>query len=61
VHSVALESSIPSAMLEQEAHMLGLRATTLPCSVIRSPQHMQIREFMVIAVRQCRSIGSGCP
>ena len=60
-HPVALNSSMPSAMLEQEAHTLGLRERTLPCSSIRSPQHTQIRDFMAIAVCQCRSIASGCP
>jgi hypothetical protein len=33
--------SIPSAMLEQEAHMLGLRDNAFPCRGIRSPQQMQ--------------------
>lgn len=52
-YSIALDSSIPSAMLEQEAHTLGLRERTMPRSAIRSPQHMQIREFIAIAVCQC--------
>jgi hypothetical protein len=43
---------MPSAMLEQEAHTLGLREPRLPLSVIGSPQLLQIREFMAIVVRQ---------
>jgi hypothetical protein len=40
------ESSIPSAMLEQEAHMFGLRDRAFPWSGIGSPQHRQMREFI---------------
>jgi hypothetical protein len=41
-----LEASIASAMLEQEAHTLGLRENELPFPYIGSPQQMQMREFM---------------
>jgi hypothetical protein len=41
-----LDSFIPSAMLEQEAHRLGLQERTLPGSAIGSPQYLQIRESM---------------
>jgi hypothetical protein len=37
---------MPSAMLEQEAQMFGLRDKAFPVSGIRSPQHRQIRKFM---------------
>jgi hypothetical protein len=37
---------MPSAMLEQEAQMFGLRDSVFPVSGIGSPQHRQIREFM---------------
>ena len=40
--SAAPGSPIPSAILEQEAHTLGLRERTLPLSPIGSPQHLQI-------------------
>jgi hypothetical protein len=38
--------SIPSAMLEQEGHTLGLRESSLPCRAIGSPQQIQIRGFI---------------
>jgi hypothetical protein len=38
-----LDSSMPSAKLEQDAQMLGLRDSKLPRSAIGSPQQMQIR------------------
>jgi hypothetical protein len=41
-----LDSSIPSAMLEQETQTLGLQEPLLPLGAIGSPQHRQIREFM---------------
>lgn len=41
-----LASSIPSARLEQEAQMFGLRDKTLPPSVIGSPQQMQTPGFI---------------
>ena len=37
---------MPSAMLEQEAQMFGLRERGFPNSGIGSPQHLQIRAFM---------------
>jgi hypothetical protein len=37
---------MPSAMLEQEAQMFGLRERTFPFSGIGSLQHRQMREFM---------------
>jgi hypothetical protein len=37
---------MPSAMLEQEAQMFGLRERAFPVSGIDSPQHLQTREFM---------------
>jgi hypothetical protein len=37
---------MPSAMLEQEAQMFGLRDRAFPSSGIGSPQHLQIWEFM---------------
>lgn len=37
---------MPSAMLEQEAQMFGLRERAFPFSGMGSPQHRQIREFM---------------
>jgi hypothetical protein len=39
---------MPSAMLEQEAQMLGLRERAFPFSGIGSPQHRQMREFMCL-------------
>ncbi len=41
-----LGSSMPSAMLEQEAQIFGLRERALPFTSMGSPQHRQIREFM---------------
>jgi len=41
-----LGSSMPSAILEQEAQIFGLRDRAFPFSGIGSPQHMQIREFI---------------
>jgi hypothetical protein len=40
-----LGSSMPSAMLEQEAQTLGFLDKTLPFSIIGSPQHMQTVGF----------------
>ena len=40
---------MPSAMLEQEAHTLGLRERALLLSAIGSPQHLQIRQFMSVS------------
>jgi hypothetical protein len=37
---------MPSAMLEQEAQIFGLRDRAFPSSGIGSPQHLQIREFI---------------
>jgi len=37
---------MPSAMLEQEAQMFGLRDKAFPVSGIGSPQHRQIRKFI---------------
>lgn len=37
---------MPSAMLEQEAQIFGLRDRAFPASGMRSPQHLQIKEFM---------------
>src|ERR1035438_809373 len=45
-------------MLEQEALTLGLGESTLAPSGIGSPQHLQIRGFMDIAVRQCQCLAS---
>ena len=53
-----LDSFIPSAILEQEAHRLGLGESMLTFSAIGSPQHLQIRGFMAIAVCQCQCLGS---
>jgi hypothetical protein len=39
--SLPLECSMPSAMLEQEGQMFGLRERALPLSDIVSPQQMQ--------------------
>jgi hypothetical protein len=39
-------SSMPSAMLEQEAQTFGLRERAFPFSGIGSPQHRQMRRFM---------------
>jgi hypothetical protein len=39
-----LDSSMPSAMLEQEAQIFGFRDRTLLASENRSPQQTQIRE-----------------
>ena len=44
--SGAPDSSMPSAMLEQEAQIFGLRERALPFSVMGSPQHRQMEEFM---------------
>ena len=49
--SDAMDSSMPSAMLEQEAQMFGLRERAFPFSGIGSPQHLQIREF----IRSCEA------
>lgn len=46
---------MPSAMLEQEAQMFGLRERAFPISGIGSPQHMQMREFM----SACEGSGQG--
>ncbi len=46
---------MPSAMLEQEAQMFGLRERAFPVSGIGSPQHMQMREFM----RSCERSSQG--
>jgi hypothetical protein len=34
--------------LEHEAHMFGLREWVSPCRAIGSPQHMQIRWFILV-------------
>lgn len=41
----ASEASMPSARLEQEAQMFGLRERLLPEALIGSPQQMQILGF----------------
>jgi len=41
-----LVSSIPSAKLEQDAHMFGFRESTLPGSTMGSPQQMQMLGFI---------------
>jgi hypothetical protein len=46
---------MPSARLEQEAQMFGLRERAFPASGIGSPQHLQIREFM----RSCEGSSQG--
>ena len=43
--SGTLDSSMPSAMLEQEAQTFGLRDREFPFSGMGSPQQTQIREF----------------
>jgi hypothetical protein len=48
----AMDSSMPSAMLEQEAQMFGLRDRAFPFSDIGSPQHRQMREFMCLGKAQ---------
>ena len=45
-HSDMSDSPMPSAMLEQEAQIFGLRERVFPSTDIRSPQQTQIREFM---------------
>jgi hypothetical protein len=42
---------MPSALLEQEAQMFGLRDKAFPASGIGSPQHLQITEF----IRPCKA------
>ena len=44
---------MPSAMLDQEAQRFGLRDRAFPVSGIRSPQQMQIREFMIVPETAC--------
>jgi len=44
-----LLSSIPSAMLEQDAQRLGFLERIFPGSAIRSPQQMQILGFILVA------------
>jgi hypothetical protein len=51
---------MPSAMLEQEAQIFGLRDMAFPFSGIGSPQHRQIREFMRLCpAKPRRWIGGG--
>jgi hypothetical protein len=40
---------MPSAMLEQEAHMLGFLESVFPLGDIASPQHIQIVGFIPIS------------
>jgi hypothetical protein len=40
-------SSIPSAMLEQEAQTFGFRERAFPLSAIGSPQQMQMRGLIL--------------
>jgi hypothetical protein len=47
--SRGVESSMPSAMLEQQAQTFGLRDLAFSSSDIGSPQHLQIQEF----IRSC--------
>jgi hypothetical protein len=44
-----LDSFIPSALLDQKVHRLGLQERTSPHSTISSPQHLQIRESMALS------------
>jgi hypothetical protein len=44
--ALVVSSSMPSAILEQDAQMFGLRERAFPVLGIGSPQHLQIREFM---------------
>src|SRR6266404_2529648 len=67
----SVSSPIPSAMLEQEAHMFGLREKAPPLSDIGSPQQMQIRGLILLVFsstreklhigRNPRSLDNGCP
>jgi hypothetical protein len=49
-----LESSMPSHRLEHEAQMLGFLERAFPSPGISSPQHLQIRGFMIIAEESYR-------
>ncbi len=45
------DSSMPSSMLEHEAHMFGFRERASPRSDIGSPQQMQILGFIFPTTR----------
>jgi hypothetical protein len=51
---------MPSAMLEQEAQMFGLRDRVFPFSGIGSPQHLQIWEFIRLCEANSRCL-NGVP
>jgi secondary thiamine-phosphate synthase enzyme len=46
---------MPSAMLEHDAQMLGLRDSTFPRGTIGSPQHTQIRGFIRVLLLSPRT------
>jgi hypothetical protein len=46
------DSSISSLGLEQEAQMLGLKEHAFPLSAISSPQHLQIRGFILFSLSE---------
>jgi hypothetical protein len=47
---------MPSAMLEQEAQIFGLRDKALPDSGIGSPQQRQIKEFIRLCEASTQSL-----
>jgi hypothetical protein len=53
-----LVSSIPSAMLEQDAQRLGFLERIFPGSAIRSPQQMQMLGFILVSADKGTL---GCP